>query len=216
MNRVRLFDTVIIAGCIFFTTATKAALIPYDIYFTAYQVSNVGQVNTSDVGFPAPGNPDLYFAMGIASAPNDHSFYTLQIFHMENPQTISQYGTWNFSNETVSATILSDTGNPGVYLYFILMDADGGLGDADDSLGDHWTYQGAPLYAEVSNYNNAPFTAADILPDAEGNGWVGNYNLSFSISYIPGEAIVPLPPAVWLFVTGLLGLIGIARRKRRV
>ena len=28
-----------------------------------------------------------------------------------------------------------------------------------------------------------------------------------------GDALVPIPPALWLFGSGLLGLIGIARRK---
>jgi hypothetical protein len=34
-------------------------------------------------------------------------------------------------------------------------------------------------------------------------------------TYIPGEvAVVPIPAAVWLFGSGLLGLVGVARRRR--
>lgn len=38
------------------------------------------------------------------------------------------------------------------------------------------------------------------------------YNFSFDLSQQP--SVVPLPAAVWLFGSGLLGLIGVARRKK--
>lgn len=43
----------------------------------------------------------------------------------------------------------------------------------------------------------------------------GDYN--FTISHVteingPGRTVVPIPPAVWLFGAGLLGLVGVARR----
>ncbi len=31
----------------------------------------------------------------------------------------------------------------------------------------------------------------------------------------PGVSPVPVPPAVWLFVSGLIGVVGIARRNRK-
>lgn len=39
--------------------------------------------------------------------------------------------------------------------------------------------------------------------------------LSFTSGFTPvASSVVPVPPAVWLFSSGLLGLIGIARRKK--
>lgn len=63
------------------------------------------------------------------------------------------------------------------------------------------------------------------LPDI---GYVGGFNLSFSTTADMGNAFsttslgsgdiinqpVPIPPAAWLFGSGLLGLAGIARRRR--
>ena len=49
----------------------------------------------------------------------------------------------------------------------------------------------------------------------------GNYNANFDISsvhldsFVPTPAAVPVPAAVWLFGSGLLGLVGIARRKKK-
>ena len=50
-------------------------------------------------------------------------------------------------------------------------------------------------------------------PNVAGNAYLGGktYALNGSGYLIP--AVVPLPPALWLFGSGLLGLIGIARRK---
>jgi hypothetical protein len=44
----------------------------------------------------------------------------------------------------------------------------------------------------------------------------GELNLisGFVDSYGAGEAVVPVPAAVWLFGSGLLGLVGVARRKK--
>ena len=53
------------------------------------------------------------------------------------------------------------------------------------------------------------------------SGAFGNYNANFDISsvhldsYVTAPSAVPVPAAVWLFGSGLLGLVGIARRKKK-
>ncbi len=47
--------------------------------------------------------------------------------------------------------------------------------------------------------------------DDAGNGIGGNWDMG---SYTESPVVIPLPPAVWLFGSGLIGLIGIARRKK--
>ena len=48
-----------------------------------------------------------------------------------------------------------------------------------------------------------------------------NYSPDTFVDYWRGSALVrpsavPIPAAIWLFATGLLGLVGVARRKERV
>ena len=68
----------------------------------------------------------------------------------------------------------------------------------------------------------APYTGADRYWLSNGTGrsnatdpllpWhvSASYDMSFTIAAIPA---VPVPPAVWLFGTGILGLIGFSKRK---
>lgn len=50
--------------------------------------------------------------------------------------------------------------------------------------------------------------------DSTGPLAAGTYSLSIGMSQTIGLTAVPVPAAVWLFGSGLLGLIGVARRKR--
>jgi hypothetical protein len=45
------------------------------------------------------------------------------------------------------------------------------------------------------------------------SGPFGDYNANFNLQ---GVSAVPVPAAVWLFGSSLLGLVGIARRKKKV
>lgn len=47
----------------------------------------------------------------------------------------------------------------------------------------------------------------------EFSGTASRVGLAFD-NFTPASAVVPIPAAVWLFGTGLIGLIGIARRKK--
>jgi hypothetical protein len=40
------------------------------------------------------------------------------------------------------------------------------------------------------------------------------YTLDGTAFMLPEDLVIPLPPAIWLFGSGLIGLIGIARRKK--
>ena len=49
--------------------------------------------------------------------------------------------------------------------------------------------------------------------------WENNNNMPRNLSHLSVYAsptVVPVPAAVWLFGSGLLGLVGVARRKQRV
>jgi len=52
------------------------------------------------------------------------------------------------------------------------------------------------------------------IPMASG-GPFGGFNANFNANLTPTPKPIPVPAAVWLFGSGLLGLVGIARRKKK-
>lgn len=53
-----------------------------------------------------------------------------------------------------------------------------------------------------------------IAADEDSAGFTGQYtNFDFAVS-VEQSAVIPVPAAVWLFGSGLLGLVGVARRKK--
>lgn len=59
------------------------------------------------------------------------------------------------------------------------------------------------LYSDLSN-----------VPEVNAEGLVVNYDDTGAIVVVQNLATVPVPAAVWLFGSGLLGLVGVTRRKR--
>jgi len=69
---------------------------------------------------------------------------------------------------------------------------------------------GTTVWGFASTDNNADGTMG--VPMATGGPFAGN-NANFNLKGT--LAVVPVPAAVWLFGSGLLGLVGIARRKKK-
>ena len=76
-----------------------------------------------------------------------------------------------------------------------------------------------------ATYNNDPLTSLDILGALGTYDFTGLTIFNFTVDDGPFNAMgvvyeqmtisaVPLPAAVWLFGSGLVGLVGIARRKK--
>lgn len=74
-----------------------------------------------------------------------------------------------------------------------------------------WSTSSGIRVVNVWDINTNGSLTANGVPGME-NGPFPNYNAAFSLS-APG--LVPVPAAVWLFGSGLLGLVGIARRKKK-
>lgn len=76
---------------------------------------------------------------------------------------------------------------------------------------------GQSLYADyLTGSGGAPSTAANVLVYQNSQNlatWTLNSSGTLVYSLAPAVSSVPIPAAVWLFGSGLLGLVGIARRK---
>lgn len=75
--------------------------------------------------------------------------------------------------------------------------------DRDGEVISGWTFVGV--------IDTDGFTSAEIR---ELRGTDADQKLIFGDSFTIGVSAVPIPAAVWLFCSGLLGLVGIARRKK--
>ena len=172
----------------------------WSVTFTAESLHNVGNVNTGESILQ--GDPDLYFVMQIEN--NSYVFY--------NGSPVSTT-SWDFPDVTVSLAVFSATASPpAVDFGFWLYDEDL---DTDDLLGIHsfTVDHDVPTTNEWNNNINFAW-----VPDPgisyEGSGWPNNYVLTYNVTFTDVTPAVPIPPSVWLFGSGFLGLIGIARRKK--
>jgi hypothetical protein len=86
-----------------------------------------------------------------------------------------------------------------------------------NNTGNHYTITDGQIIAAGTNdfdLNHTPFQFVGYLNDMEGNHVTNNgYFSSYSVTY-PAAAQTPIPGAVWLLGTGLLGLACVGRRRR--
>jgi hypothetical protein len=93
-----------------------------------------------------------------------------------------------------------------------------------DGFGDYTATSTAPPNNSITLTTNPWYVLA---VSNNGGSWVGDsfaacnsVSQSCTVSFADGTvlsvdaAVVPVPPAVWLFGSGLLGLVGMARRKK--
>ena len=180
----------------------------WNVTFTAERVTQVGMVDDGETIFQ--GDPDLFFAMQIYVQGSYQGNEVTQIFFQDSYVSTTD---WNFQDKEVSLTnvFTSSTFSPTVLFSFWLYDDDYPLG-APDLLGVDSFSSESSIASESSFNDNFRWASLPIPLTSDGSGWQHNYILDYSVSI---EA-VPVPPAVWLFGSGLLGLIGVARRKVRV
>jgi len=104
----------------------------------------------------------------------------------------------NDTSDTSGTWTLTDATTP--YLFFV---------DKYDSGYDIYTYMGGDPYSGSWDANNR----GTIVPDqCTTDG--GPINCGAVTSHISVYGVVPVPAAVWLFGSGLIGLVGLARRKK--
>jgi len=116
----------------------------------------------------------------------------------------AQFGTWDLgSGNPLGITHLSFKADG----YFVLaaVTADSGDFMMPDPVTTWGTDVSLPCPTEICSDGLRAYVDADFLNDAGNVADLSNFR---------GYTVVPVPAAVWLFGSGLLGLVGIARRRR--
>lgn len=110
-------------------------------------------------------------------------------------------GTWTVTDPSITHIAFKSSG------YFILgaVTAGSGLWDNFTFNTDSWDLSLATCPATICSDGPRAYVDTDFV---NGGGQVA------ALSNVRAFSVVPVPAAVWLFGAGLLGLVGIARRKR--
>ena len=175
-------------------------------------------LNAEPVGSITPTEDDSGGATiqpGFDNLTRTGDFPTMQfaLFEFSQPVDVSQVVLGPVSN--LSHPIFVAAGASAPDLSTDLISAFSGYSILSNPLNINGTESGNSLIYNFSSLNSASFLAIGTPPRSDLGPFLPSIVISsqFQINEI-GFSAVPTPAAVWLFGSGLLGLIGIARRKR--
>ena len=126
---------------------------------------------------------------------------------------ISAPGSYALDTATGVVSSIGSTGptaNDGI-MYF-----DVGAGQIAGTINFAWGATTGIRVVDVWDINNDGSLSAVMIPGME-NGPFPGFNAQFNLTaagLVTPPSEVPVPAAVWLFGSGLLGLVGVARRKK--
>jgi hypothetical protein len=157
-------------------------------------------------------NPDfrpISFNFHIMSWDNTNSHPTGEIlFSQINNTTDGSAIFQEFKFNTGGLNLLADT-----YVAFVTIAGETGLVPQSSPTGIGFGSMGGTF---SDSYTDGQFVfdtfAAQQFSDLLGNTW--NDFGAIDASFIANLQVIPVPAAAWLFGSGLLGLIGVSRRKK--
>ena len=232
MNKSHLLGAV--CACFFAlitTMSAKAALVSqlggqavFDTDLNITWLSNANLADTTDFGvggIAANGNMTWATANTWISAMNTANYLGFSDWRM--PTTVDPDTTC--TDDTAGSTPSGDalgfncTGSEMGHLFYnelggvagsdILTSSDPDLGKFSNISGSYWS--------STIHVPGRPF-AFGFTPPSGQFGFQGDTGVTDPSVFVwavrGGTSAVPVPAAVWLFGSGLLGLIGIARRKK--
>jgi len=187
-------------------SVTTAAGGVANLTFDADAVVN----NTSPTAGRLPGDPD--YNMGY----QDDAYYNKVSFMGGG---IVPQGTWVKTFDP--AAPMANTNIDAVLDESQVVDANGdGVDDTNPNIIWHAnTFTGYPYLLRADGIRIMEWVNYDLYGTAGAKfvdefGTVYNYDENGNVVMVQNLAAVPVPAAVWLFGSGLLGLIGISRRKK--
>ena len=207
------------------TALSDAGFVVYSNTYTDQGLTNL----VSSTG-PNPGRNDYRAYAQVASGEGDLAQGNQQLFAFSNylnPDQSTHYidaltlqqqtigaddlgSTWSFSFDAKQGDI---TGTSSASAWIRTIDGSTTLGEKrldTTNLGINWGSYAISLYIDPSwNGKTLEFGVNSAATAYIMSGvYYDNFNLT-------GTSAVPVPAAAWLFGSGLLGLIGFARRRKR-
>ncbi len=208
--------TVLAVALMTVTGAASAAVVNSGGVFNMYSQQGL---DTDGVvsGFNAPINVDATIngfvdetagTWGVAStAP----FYGLT-WTATGGTLITGAGSYslNTTSGSVSSVGSCTVANDGNICFTI------GAGQAAGAIDFAWSVNTGIRVVNVWDINGDGSLTAAVVPGME-NGPFGGFNAAFNFSaagLMTPPSAIPVPAAVWLLGSGLIGLVGVARRKK--
>lgn len=172
---------------------------------------------------PWYGNLTVYDPIGVLTAPVDSSIYGEELVSLASPtpffgllwtsHDMTTYSQGTYTIDTIQGGVYTfsvDVGQVGAHILFDW----GAMTDID--IITVWDVSvGTCAYGSVAgsgtcrNYTSTDIDGDGILGIGMIDGGFPDTSANFDMS-----APVPVPAAVWLFGSGLIGLIGVAKRKK--
>ena len=171
-------------------TGNAATCAVTDVTLDGMNAASCGAGSTTNdtTGMPVS---DWQVNLDIAGGYDTWAFYERE---EDDPASAGNLHDGNTMDIGLSSSALGDGTNTGTF----------SLNASDPLLivlkSNQFNYQWY-LFEDMSGFLNGTFDASAVFEGKD-------------LSHISAYTVVPVPAAVWLFGSGLLGLIGIARRKR--
>jgi len=176
---------------------------------------SLSPVNAATINFTLSGT--------VNNTTQNTWFYNANVFGLSIGNTIT--ATASFDDSLLALNTSIDFANPNISMLItvgntVYTDADEFFGGARLDLGDGFfndeiafSYNSQTFWFEGLRFSEVfgveNFDSSSLCCDFSGDDFDGTWD-TVSVSSV---SAVPVPAAAWLFGSGLLGLVGIARRK---
>ena len=167
------------------------------------------------------GNADPILSFGVGATTQSSSATFAFAFDLPvaiaGPINASSSVSYSLTSTTSAGAQIGSIGGNVVKAWEVDTSV-GGLSSLNKGVdvGDTFFFTGGPLTQNSPVYTASNSFTGDLAYDLMSLqiGFSLSANSSVGMSGFVSQTVVPVPAAVWLFGSGLLGLIGIARRKK--